>query len=374
MFRKSKKRTYKKKTGIVNRVVKSVISVVILTAFVLAISLSVKQLSSMNPEDAAKKMVRIAGPVLVKVGISPDKAGEVAGAFADRVFKTNINPSANYEPVTPGKNLDIKSDEPGENDSTSGVEDSKQSRVGEKEMEHMSERPQFKVALVADAHNNSENLTKALNLIKSTGTQYVFFLGDYTDFGIEDNLIRAKETMDTSGLTYYSLPGDRDLYKSVGVDSFNKVFGEPQDVVSIDGTKFVLLDNSANYSVINADKIASFKKELEDASYVILSQPLYHPLVSVSKPVMGFVNGETVIQVKAQADEILSLIRTSNVKAIFAGDHHSFSRYYDDVKPELEHIVIGPITEVRSEQSKTSVTILSIYLEGEYQVEELFFE
>jgi hypothetical protein len=144
--------------------------------------------------------------------------------------------------------------------------------------------------------------------------------------------------------------------------------------VTIGDIKFVMLNNSANYTVIDKDKISQFAEELADADFVLLSQPLFHPLASYGKPVMGLVKGEIVPDVKEQAGDILTLIQDSNVRAVIAADHHSFSRYPDRVDAGLEHVVLGPVTDVRAEQSKTSVTFLSVFDDGSYEIEESFFE
>ena len=65
-------------------------------------------------------------------------------------------------------------------------------------------------------------MTKA----KESNAKAVFFLGDYTDLGVIDDLIVAKKAMDESKLVYLSLPGDHDLWKSVGPQNFIDVFGK----------------------------------------------------------------------------------------------------------------------------------------------------
>ena len=96
--------------------------------------------------------------------------------------------------------------------------------------------------------------------------------------------MKAKVIMDESGLLYYSLPGDRDLYESVGPQNFYNVFGKPRLSVTIGDVKVVLLDNSANYSLIDSAIIGQFKEEIKDADFVAISQPLYHPLASLVNP------------------------------------------------------------------------------------------
>ena len=358
MFKRRRKKRRSAKKSFFNRVFRSIVSIVILTAFILGLSLFVRELSTLDPDRA----VKIASPILKKIGISPDTVGEVAGSFVERALKTNIAPSQNY---TGDLNEDGASVEGGVS-SIRGPDEPNDAAI--------DREVAFKVALMSDAHNNSANLRKALGKAQSEGAHSVFFLGDFTDFGTVSNLTLAKQIMEESGLLYYAIPGDRDLYDTVGQDNFHAVFGIPQTAVSIQDTAFLLVDNSANYTPIGSDTLGQINSEVFSADFVLVAQPLYHPLASYGKPVMGLVQGEIVKEVKDQAEDLLADIREADVKAIIAGDHHSFSRSIDKEDDSLEHIVIGPVTDVRAEQSKASVTLLTVYDDDSYNVEELFIE
>lgn len=353
MFKKRRRKRARK--SIIQRLFRSMVSIIILTAFVLGISLFVKQVAHLDPNQAAK----LSEPLLAKIGVSPEKAGDVAGAFVKRVLKTKIEPSENFKESLQGDPIE------GPDGTGEAIPSVKRELV-------------LKVAIIADSHDNSDNLKKALNLIKDNGVKTVFFLGDYTNFGDLESLQAAKSIMDESGLVYYSLPGDHDLRitnNTGGWDNYNQVFGNStRNSVTINGIKFVMLDNSANYTLIGSEELSKFENELPGAEFVLLSQPIYYPLVSMTKPVMGYVNGETVPDVKDQAGKILLMIRDSNVKAVIAGDHHAFSRSPDPVDANLEHIVVGSITDDRAEKGKTSMTYLSVYDNGSYDVEESLFE
>ncbi|OGC45490.1 hypothetical protein A2V49_02685 [candidate division WWE3 bacterium RBG_19FT_COMBO_34_6] len=351
-----KKRRRNSSPKLSQRILRSVVSIVVLTAFVLGLSLLVKQISVMDPD----KIVAIASPLLAKVGISNKMAGDVAGIFVERIFKTNIEPSKNYDP----DNLNSIVEEPGIQTNTTS-EDKKDAI----DMSNIS----FKAALIADSHSTIPNLIKALEIANINNVHTLFFLGDYTDLGEEDKLIQSKKVMDSAGILYYSLPGDRDLYQTVGNTNFNKVFGQAPTSVVIGENKFVLLDNSANYTLITDDVIERFKKELIGADFVLLSQPVYYPNISYLKPIMGYVKGEVTSDVKEQGEEILSMIRNSDVKAVIAGDHHSFSRSLDPKRSTLEHVAIGSVTDEKTDLGRPSITVLSTDNKGNYMVEEINF-
>lgn len=340
------KKRRSQKRSVFSRLVRSVISVVILTAFILGLSMFVKQMAYFSPDKAATLLA----PLLKRVGVSPQQAGDVAGLFIERLFKTNIPPSEGY---SVSQTIETERKDIGLNDSAS------------------EEGELLTIAFLSDSHDNLPNLKRALDLAAEKKAEAIFFLGDYTDFGVESSLQKAKEVMDDSGFQYYSLPGDRDLFDSVGPENFYKVFGIPRQTVTINGVVLVMLDNSANYTVIEEDRLKIFEEDLEEADFVVLSQPLYHPLASYVKPVMGLVKGEETKEIKEQAEEILSKIRSSGVKAIIAGDQHSFSRNLDPRRDSLEHIVVSPITDEKAEQSKPGFILLNVYESGLYTIQEV---
>jgi len=361
MSRRRRRRKYRKKVSFIQRLFRSIIAVVILSAFILGIALMVKKMAGMDPYG----LVKLAGPVLEKAGISTEKAGEVAGTFAERLLKTNIAPSEAYKEDLSGKTA------------SSDIED--ESNIGQEGSNSTSRVVVFKAVMMGDSANENVGLRQALDIAAGMKVNRVFYLGDYTNFGNLDNLKAAKIIMDESGFVYYSLPGDRDLdinAEPADFGNYYSVFGKPRISVTINDDsvgpiKFAMLNNSANYTPIDNETLGQFYQELDGADYVILSQPLYHPLASFGKPVMGVVNGETVPEMREQANQILEKIRVSDVKAIIAGDQHSFDRVFDEKKPGLEHVSIGPISKERADKSKSSITLLTIYDNDTYSVEEV---
>ncbi len=347
MFGKSR-RTRRKKITFIQRFFRSIVAIVILSAFILGISLMVKEMAGLDPYG----VVKLAGPILDKIGISTEEAGQVAGTFAERMLKTNIAPSVSYK-----EDLSGSGDGNGASTTRSVV---------------------FKAVMMGDSANDNTGLASALSLAEKVGANRVFYLGDYTNLGVKSNLEAAKAVMDASGLLYYSLPGDRDADINAepvaNFENYFDVFGNPRVSVTIGDIKFALLNNSANYTLIDSEYLGQFYNELNGADYVILSQPLYHPLNTIGKPIMGVVNGEIVPNVKAQADEILSKIRESNVRVIVAGDQHSFAKIPDSEKEGLTHVYIGPIAKERADRGIASITLLSIYDDASYSVEELFLD
>jgi len=355
MFKK-KRRYRKKKVSFIQRFFRSIIAVVILSAFILGISLLVKEIAGLDPYGVVELASPILDPVLEKVGISTEEAGQVAGSFAERILKTSIAPSESYKEDLGG----ISGGDIGDNDSLS-----------------TSRTVVFKASVMGDSGNDNVALKNAIGLAQSVGSNRIFYLGDYTEFGVKERLTDAKSVMDASNVMYYSLPGDRDADINANpsnYENYYNVFGQPRVSVSISDIKFALLNNSANHTLIDSDTLGQFYNELKDADYVMMSQPLYHPLDSILKPTMGEIRGEVDQDVKDQADEILKKIRESNVKAIVSGDQHSFDRQEDPERESLTHVYIGPVSKDRADRGISSITLLNVYDDGSYSVEEIYLD
>lgn len=202
-----------------------------------------------------------------------------------------------------------------------------------------------KLALLSDSHNDLEYLEKALVKAKDYGVNEVIVLGDYTDWGELANLQKSKEVMDTSQLPYVSLPGDHDLGETRDESNFVKVFGDTYGTLEFDNIKVVYFDNSKNFTSISDSAIAWFAKEIKDANFLFLSQPL--ATASMSR-VMGIVDGVRDEEVFAQNKELLSEVRNSNVRVIVSGDLHQFSQYKDPVKEDLWHYSVGAVLKSQS--------------------------
>ena len=361
MALKSKKSKEVSSPNIVGRLIRSLAAVVVLSAFVLTVSYVIKGASEFD--------IYRFEPLLSRIGIDSSEFSKVAGIFNDREGggskKSNLKESENESKETSGS-ADISAA------STVRGEDGAPGEVKAEE----DNKPYITVSLMSDSHESNDLLAKALEIASQKNIGQVFYLGDYTDLGVEEALISAKKVMDNSGLKYYSLPGDHDLWKTVGPENFIKVFGKNYQSVTLGGFKFVLLDNSANYTAIDSAQMDWFTKEVEDADFVLIPQPLYHP---TNTRVMGVVNGEEVKELRKQALEILNLIRKSKVKAVIAGDHHGSSTSSDPEKSDLKHIVVGALTKTRAGDGVVNLqtprfSLLEVYNDDSFEVEEIVLQ
>jgi hypothetical protein len=190
-------------------IVKALFSIIVLSAFVLGISFFVKGLNQLDKD----KLVAYVTPVLHTIPlnkISNTKAGQVAGDMISKISNANLG----------GGGSTIKVDQPVAADTAPDL---------------ISTNPTFSLGLLADSHGNYANLGKALGMVKASNIDTVFFLGDFTELGLLEDLQAAKKVMDDSNLTYYAIAGDHDLWKSVGFENFLAVFKQNYYVKTIDG-------------------------------------------------------------------------------------------------------------------------------------------
>ena len=339
------------RNNIFKRLFRSLISVVILTAFVLGISVTVRSLYSMDPV----KLAKLARPLLSKLNIDEEQAGRVAGIFAQRINETSVHLTAS----------DSASTLESENIDQAEYSDSSSAQTEGKEIA-------FKLALIADSEDDFESLREALLKAKEFGAETVFFLGDLTNYGDLPALREGKKVLDDAELEYYILPGDHDLADSVedkkpAEEYFAEVFDLRNQIVNIGTFKFVLFDNSKNFTSLTQSDLDWFTREVKSADFVLLAQPLYHP---VSRVIMGYSDGEEVPEVRSQANELLNLIRGFDVRAVIAADQHLFSQNEDETKPELLHFVTGAVNKSRNLDGP-NFEILSIYTDSTFSVEKI---
>lgn len=376
MARRKRKRDSAKNRALL-RTLRSIIAIIVLSAFVLGISYSIKQLSTLD----INKIAALSGHLLGRFGVGDSQVGEVAGKFIDRISKAG------------GEIID-KVEDVEERVSADSVEE----EVGGTVTPVQEENLLFAVAIFADSHitadpvdykANADYLKKAIDLSKARNVKSIFHVGDITNLGVVEDLRNAQDILDSSGKMVYVLPGDRDLWQSVGLDNFDRVFGDNFHSVSIKGYKFVLLDNSANYTKIDDNIMSWFKDEVNNADYVVASQPLYTQGLSYPFSMMYMGSTPEAVQneemfnlqeeVRVQREELLSLIRESKVRAVIAGDHHRSSAVGDGEKDDLKHYVVGAVaTKAMVLDQKllqpSSFGLLKVYEDGSYKIENVLLE
>lgn len=247
----------------------------------------------------------------------------------------------------------------------------------------------LKLAIISDVHEDIENLQKALEKAKSLNVDRLIFLGDLTDYGDVESLKKIKNIIDSYSLSYNLLPGDHDIAQTRDETNFVGVFGsnytllsaickgcgpnkslnnymtnygnnvqilfkESVDYWSNDDclnnndcvvVRFMLFDNSKNFSTLGENKIQWFNSNIQDADILFLSQPL---ATKSMNRVMGIIDGVKDELVFSENLKLLSSVRKSDVRVIIAGDLHQFSYFQDPEKDGLMHYTAGALLKSQS--------------------------
>lgn len=238
-----------------------------------------------------------------------------------------------------------------------------------------SDKSVFKFLILSDSHSDNENLRKAITLAKQRypDIQFIIGLGDYTEVGTLDELRSAKMELDLSGLRYFLLVGDHDLWDARDKQTdpainFKQVFGPVYQSFTFKTYKFILLNNSDNYLGIDEQQLKWLEEEFQKARQekleilVFAHEPLYHPS---SDHVMGRVEKD----LKQQAERIIFKFKDYSVKKIFAGDIHYFSEY-NEPKTNLAMATIGAVTIERNPQAPR-FAIVWVFDDGSIKVEDI---
>lgn len=197
-----------------------------------------------------------------------------------------------------------------------------------------------KIAIMADIHNDSEELKMMLNKAKSNEVEIVIVAGDLTNEGKNSELIKIKKVLDAANLRYAVVPGNHEY----DLDLFKNVFGKNYQSIKIGEVKLILIDNSYWRGLDELQK-SWIQSEVVECRVWICLAIMHKPLNNIfSTHVMGENN-------KKAAEEgvwLRELLISSGVKQIEAGHLHYASSY------ELEGIrtdIVGAISRDRNTQT-----------------------
>lgn len=234
----------------------------------------------------------------------------------------------------------------------------------------------IKFLLITDTHSDNDNLQKAINQARQTypDLSFIIGLGDYSTVGILTELKEAKVELDRSGLRYFLIAGDHDLWdgrdkqKDPG-ENYKQVFGPLYQSFTLNNFKFLLLDNSDNYKGISkeqqdwiTDQLEKSKKEGVSGVFVFIHEPLYHPS---SDHFMGRVEKD----LKQQAQSLIFQLKAFGVKKIFSGDIHYFSEYEEPVT-KLSMVTVGAVSGERNPQIPR-FAVVTVFADGLTKVEDV---
>ncbi len=207
---------------------------------------------------------------------------------------------------------------------------------------------EFKIAFMADIHNDTDTLEKALELAWEEKVDKIVLVGDLTNKGDEKSLLEIKKVMDNSKIKYVAIPGNHEY----SLDNFRKIFGANYGVVEEDFLKLILIDNSY-WRGLSEDQVKWIETEMLECKVKICLAVMHKPVNNLfSSHIMGEGNQKAA----EQAAWLKQLIIDSDVKRIVAGHlHYSSSYELEGVRTDL----VGAISAERNTQSPR-FTILTI--------------
>lgn len=243
----------------------------------------------------------------------------------------------------------------------------------------------LKFSVIGDPESDLGNLKKALDFSESNQVKFTVLVGDLTSVGSLEELRQVKGVLDESGVKYYAIPGNHDLYSSRKLAKdptryFEEVFGDayqlvyipiPSESGKVSGLDLLLLNNGDDNLGVDNKQIGfirtvlgSKSTELDSAvanlNLVFLHKPLYHP---TSEYIMGYENEE----VSKQKDELLKMFKESSVSAVFSGHLHNTNFYEKD---NLKMFVAGSINSSRNWQTPRFLEV-KVLENGELTVKEI---
>lgn len=229
-----------------------------------------------------------------------------------------------------------------------------------------------KFAVLSDTHSDSENTRKALKQAKDLGAKFIMNTGDLTKVGSTDELNGAKEDFESINLPYYLIPGDHDIYNSAGTGNFRDIIGPSYYSTDLNGLHLISLDTSDTSVGLDSDQLSWLKSDLDASrdhlTFIFMHLPVYHP----TSPRTIWEKGGNNLEVKKQAEEVISLLKGRGILATFAGDHH-FSSNYTEPESNVKMYIVGAATRERNLQ-RPRFDMVTVYNDNSFEVEEVIIE
>ncbi len=187
-------------------------------------------------------------------------------------------------------------------------------------------------AILSDSHQDDTYFPDIVSQIAArTDLQFVAHLGDLSDAGDKAKLQQAKDILDTIKPTVYVLPGDHDYnwYPDHDLTNFKQVLGLTKTYFSFDqaGFHFLFIDNSNLNDGIDPAQWQWLTQDLQahkqQPIFIFMSTPLSNPYIAYKAM------GARSEQVDQQSHQLGQLLKSYPVKAIFAGDTHTYAKFKD---------------------------------------------
>jgi hypothetical protein len=211
----------------------------------------------------------------------------------------------------------------------------------------------------ANDHRRLDGLEQALEDVKQTGAEFVFFGGDLTDnsgMGYEitraqaDSMIDVfKETVDASGIEYYPAIGNHDRYFDpaagyvVGDELFKTYFEDSYYTFDRQGIHFFVLNSvvpgAKGDFVVDPEQLSWLRRELQ---HIPLAAPIvlitHVPVYSIYHAVVG--EKFAITDVIGNHRELLDVFKDHQLKLVLQGHQHV---YEDLFSQDVQYITGGAV-------------------------------
>jgi predicted phosphodiesterase len=238
-------------------------------------------------------------------------------------------------------------------------------------------------AVIGDPESDLASLQKAGEILNQKGIKYAVLVGDLTSSGTEKQFQEIKAVLDSWGMTYFTIPGNHDLWlgrsacqKQPTADCSNvavykKYFGANYYQKIIDGFDLFLLDNSDEYLGMGDNQLSWLRSKLLEVRskyFGFFHIPLYS---SSSEYVMGYRNPE----LKKEALDILAKLCQNPPLAMFFGHlHHSRQYEYSCTNGQkLKMFNVGSINSKRNWQLPR-LLLMTVKPDSELATEEIVLQ
>lgn len=203
----------------------------------------------------------------------------------------------------------------------------------------------LKFAVMADVHNDIDDLKKVLEIEKNN---LVVIAGDLTINGTRSELMNVLVQLGESGVKYVAVPGNHDLYKN----QWSGVFGKDYQSVKMGNVKLILINNG-NWKGLGEEQKKWIENEAKECQLITCVAVMHMPLWNnFSKHVMGEYLPTTALEAKWLKEMFLK----NNVKTGYSGHLHYNSEYEID---GWKTVLVGAISKDRNTQTPrfTEVTV-----------------
>lgn len=232
----------------------------------------------------------------------------------------------------------------------------------------------YKFAIISDSHQDTVYFPQIVDeLVKRNDLLFVAHLGDLSDAGDKAALTKAKQILDQIAEPVYVLPGDHDYnwFPEHNLANFRQVFGSSKTYFSFNHGQqhYLFIDNSDLNNGISPNEWLWIERDLQINAkkqiFVFMSTPLSNPYLAFKAM------GSQSDAVKEQSKQLGMLLKKYPIKAVFAGDTHTFAQYKDK-ESQLPIITVGAAGSTKN--LLPLYVIVDIFSDSSYNVTSMPFK